>query len=225
MKSFPFFTPSICAQGWRQTLQNCLIDHAACSADHNFIDCQKSRRIYGALVWLNMKQQPENLVKKHVFFSFHRFNPQARKNLKKMAWKLNFSSATKRKDNLKRRHVRDSLPWRYIKVALMKLCFLDHFVVSRTLLRMCYMQVLSKQRPSWQRPQFAVPATKCAKREKNSRSTCVLSPWEVGIWSIDVSNLQFFTRALSGGQTFQLDCAFKSLRHLSHFVVDHTPPL
>ena len=107
----------------------------------------------------------------------------------------------------------------------MKLCFLDHFVVSRTLLRMCYMQVLSKQRPSWQRPQFAVPATKCAKREKNSRSTCVLSPWEVGIWSIDVSNLQFFTLGLSGGQTFQLDCAFKSLRHLSHFVVDHTPPL
>lgn len=113
-----------------------------------------------------------------------------------------------RKLNLKRRHFRDSLPWRYIKVALMKLCFLDHFVVSRTLLRMCYMQVLSKQRPSWQRPQFAVPATKRAKREKNSRSTCVLA-----------------VLGLSGGQTFQLDCAFKSLRHLSHFVVDHTPPL
>ena len=58
--SFPFFTPSICAQGWRQTLQNCL-DHAACSADHNFIGCQKSRRIYGALAQLNMKQQG-NLV-------------------------------------------------------------------------------------------------------------------------------------------------------------------
>ncbi len=83
------------------------------------------------------------------------------------------------------------------QAALMKLRFLDHFV-SRTLLRMCYMQVLSKQRPSWQRPQFAVPATKCAEREQNSRSTCVLSSWEVGIWSIDVCNLQFFTPGIGG---------------------------
>ena len=133
----------------------------------------------------------------------------ARRKRKKMAWKLNFSSA-KKEDNLKRRHFRDSLPWRYIKVPLMKLCFLDHFVVSRTLLRMCYMQVLSKQRPSWQRPHLQLPATKCAKREKNSRSTCVLSP--VGSWNfVDrCFQLQVFTLACRGVKRSN------SIAHLSH---------